>query len=106
MDNEIMSLLDSVKQKTGIDVRVYLENGDDGYSTVPGETIRRADEKIYGVTENKEKNKTYFRFRHRADEYVGYVDSTGDNGERIASLISIVLENSGEGRFRQVKRKP
>ena len=57
MDNEIMSLLDSVKQKTGIDVRVYLENGDDGYSTVPGETIRRADEKIYGVTENKEKNK-------------------------------------------------
>lgn len=95
MDNEIMSLLDSVKQKTGIDVRIYLENGDDGYSTVPGETIRRADEKIYGVSENKEKNKTYFRFRHRADEYVGYVDSIGDNGERIASLISIVLENSG-----------
>ena len=95
MDNEIMSLLDSVKQRTGINVRVYLESGDESYSTNVGETIERADVKIDGITDLKDKGKTYFKFRHRADEYVGYVDSDGGNGAGIAGIISVMLENSG-----------
>lgn len=95
MDNEIVGLIDSVKQRTGLNVRVYLENGDDSYSPVAGEIIERAEGKIDGIREDGAKGKTYFRFRHRSDEYVGYVDSSEGDGVHVAGIISVMLENSG-----------
>ncbi len=95
MDNEIITLIDSVKQRTGISVRVYLENGDDSYSPQPNEIIERADGKVDGIIENQGKGKTYFKFRHKADEYVGYVDSERGEGANIAGVISVMLENIG-----------
>ena len=95
MDNEITGLIDSVKQRTGIVVRVYLENGDDSYSPVAGEMIERAEGKVDGVKNEPAKGKTYFKFRHRSDEYVGYVDDNAHEGERVAGIISVMLENIG-----------
>lgn len=105
MDNEIIALIDSVKQRTGISVRVYLENGDDSYSPVAGELIERADGKVDGIKDVAEKGKTYFKFRHKADEYVGYVNSGNGNGESIAGVISVMLENIGGKEFSVTKKE-
>lgn len=105
MDNEIISLIDSVKQRTGISVRVYLENGDDSYSPVAGEMIVRADGKVDGIKDVAEKGKTYFKFRHKADEYVGYVNSENGNGGSIAGVISVMLENIGGKEFSATKKE-
>lgn len=95
MDNEITGLIDSVRQRAGIVIRVYLENGDDSYSPVAGEMIERAEGKVEGVRNEPTNKKTYFKFRHKADEYIGYVDNDAHEGERIAGIISVMLENVG-----------
>ncbi len=97
MDSEIIGLIDSIKERTGEVVRVYIDDGDEFYSPIDGEKNERAKGKITGVEPVSEGDKTYFKFRFRTDEYVGYIRKTGDDGKTLASFVCFLFENGGKG---------
>lgn len=95
MDSEIIRLADMVKERTGVAVRIYSDDGNDCYSPIIGEQVEKADGKISGIVCDGDSNKTYFRFRYRADEYSAYIDKIGEEGKTLAGIIVTLFENGG-----------
>ncbi len=93
MEYELILLLELIKKKTGKEIRVFSELDDGVYSSVEGEEIDRPDYKVVGVTADEERNKTYFRFRHSSESFVGYIDGSKEADVSFASLAVALLEN-------------
>ncbi|MBR1867784.1 MAG: helix-turn-helix domain-containing protein [Clostridia bacterium] len=93
MEYELILLLELIKQKTGKEIRVFSELDEGVYSSVEGERIERPEYKVVGVTPDKDRNKTYFRFRHSSESFVGYIDGCEKSDESFACLAVALLEN-------------
>lgn len=94
MDKELMLVLRTLKQKTGISVDVY--TSDFKYLHSSGEKIPF----VYngGYTEglqDKKQNATLFRFRFKRESFYGVISGANDTARNYAMFICEHMENSG-----------
>ncbi len=94
MEYELIEILELIKNKIGKDVSVISEADEKFYSTQEGETPDRPEYKVVGITPDSIRRKTYFRFRRKAENYVGYIDGDGETERGYCALITTLLESS------------
>jgi len=95
MDSELSLLINSIKEKTGINVSVYSESlkyfiTTDGKAEValPSKTD------FEGIFTDEKQGKTYFRLKYRNAKLVGMVDGVNETSKNYAYLLLNLIENS------------
>lgn len=95
MDSELSLLINSIKEKTGINVSVYSESlkyfiTTDGKTEVP--LPSKPD--FEGIFADEKQGKTYFRLKYRNAKLVGVVDGVNETSKNYAYLLLNLIENS------------
>lgn len=95
MDSELNILINSIKEKTGINIAVYSESMKYFASTSPDyEAAVPSDRDFEGVFADEKTGKTFFRMKYRNAKLVGQIDGAGRISKNYAYLILNLIENS------------
>jgi len=94
MDNELLQIINGIKNKINKDITVYSELGDNFISTSDTETAERCEERFENVFQNSESGKTYFRFRYKTENLIGILDGAEEAEKNYAFLITAVIESA------------
>lgn len=95
MDSELNILLNSIKEKTGIDITVYAES----MKYVIGTNSRLrpqlpSNPAFDGVFADASNNRTFFRLRYKNAKLTGMIEGVGETEKNYAYLILNLIENS------------
>lgn len=91
---ELKELINSIKEKTGIDICVFSYSSGKSYATSPVLTVDFPAQEFVGVYSDEEKGKTFFSFSYRQATLYGYIIGTGDTAKNYAYFIVSILESS------------
>lgn len=92
MASDIAQIIDFIKERTGRKVVVYSESTD-YVSSVDEENPKRSAAEVTAVLTDKDSDKTYFPFRYKTENYVGYIDGSGETERELAGLIAALFES-------------
>ncbi|MCQ2398951.1 MAG: helix-turn-helix domain-containing protein [Clostridia bacterium] len=94
MDSELNQILKSIKDKTGIDLVVFAE-GMKFFATTDNsiEILTPTDKDFTGVYQDIMTGNTYFRFKYKNANLIGYVRGVGSTERNYANLISDLIES-------------
>ena len=67
---ELKELINSIKEKTGIDICVFSYSSGKSYATSPVLTVDFPAQEFVGVYSDEEKGKTFFSFRYKIIKYI------------------------------------
>lgn len=95
MDSELNILLNSIKEKTGIDITVYAESMKYVISTCgelqPPEPSDPQFENVFADAAN---NRTFFRLKYKNARLIGMINGVGETEKNYAFLILNLIEHS------------
>ena len=95
MDSELNILLNSIKEKTGIDITVYVESMKYVISTCEEpRPLMPSDPSFDGVFADASLNRTFFRLKYKNARLTGMIDGVGETEKNYAFLILNLIENS------------
>lgn len=94
MEYELVEILGLIRNKIGKDVGVISETDEKFYSTKEGDLPDKPEYKVVGVMPDSIRKKTYFRFRRKSENYIGYIEGDGEAERGFAALIATLLESS------------
>lgn len=95
MERELLRILNSIKDKTGLDIAVVSESGVH-YAGTLEEYVVIPQKVFHGeiVSQDEKDNATYFRFIYGGNKFAGRITGTSKHERNYASLIASYIESS------------
>ena len=95
MDSELSLLINSIKEKTGIDIAVFSESMKYFATTDKSFIITKPSLPDFDtVLVDEESKRTYFRLKYRNAKLIGMIDGVSKESKNYAYLILNLIENS------------
>lgn len=95
MDLEMKTILQSLKEKTGLEIGVFSETMKYTANTrSDGQIVHPSRWDFEEVLADQVTGKTFFRIRYHSASLIGFIDGTGETERNYATLIASLIENS------------
>ena len=95
MDSELSILINSIKEKTGIDITIYAESMKYLVSTDPkAQAVLPSSRDFETVFADAACNRTFFKIKYKNARLIGMIDGVGETEKNYAFLIMNLIESS------------